>query len=112
MRISDWSSDVCSSDLVHLGEQVASLGSVPDEGALLVQRNEMPSGHVEREPRPVRHARVAQMNANPREQLVDDDRLADIVDTALFERRHRMFGLGQAGHEDNRYMRKGRIGLD
>src|SRR3546814_19841431 len=53
---------------VHLGEQVAGLGSVPDEGALLVQRNEMPSGHVEREPRPVRHARAAQMNANPRDR--------------------------------------------
>src|SRR3546814_18860321 len=89
---------------VHLGEQVAGLGSVPDEGALLVQRNEMPSGQVEREPRPVRHARVAQMTANTREQLVDDDRLADIVDPALLERRHRRVGLGRAGRYRNRYL--------
>src|SRR3546814_2087285 len=35
MRISDWSSDVCSSDLEYL--QVASAGIVPDLFALSVQ---------------------------------------------------------------------------
>src|SRR3546814_7256166 len=39
MRISDWSSDVCSSDLIHCQELLGSRGHDPGLGQCLIERD-------------------------------------------------------------------------
>lgn len=56
-------------------------------------------------------AGISEMDANTGAQLVDIDRFAEIIDTAGFQRMHDMFGLGQAGHEDDRHLRHSDIRL-
>src|SRR3546814_10852080 len=81
MRISDWSSDVCSSDLQPRDAQFASLLGYPVDPALLDRRRAQPEighrfalaqllGHVEHEVALAHGARDAQpLAAHPVEQL-------------------------------------------
>src|SRR3546814_6235029 len=61
MRISDWSSDVCSSDLAERGEIVADAG--------VVLRHAVERGHGQREARSCRQRAVVPV------ELVDDARV-------------------------------------
>ena len=61
---------------------------------------------VERGARAVRHARIGEMHANARQQLVGHDRLGDVVDAAGLQALDDVLGLAQAGHEDHRHMRQ------
>src|SRR3546814_4520547 len=83
MRISDWSSDVCSSDLLHLGAQVdrAHVVALADQaselGLYLLARRQLLA-------------------------LTDLRRLEHVVERAIellaYSRHHRLEGLARLGH--------------
>ncbi|QTK80679.1 hypothetical protein AT6N2_C3188 [Agrobacterium tumefaciens] len=84
----------------------------PVDGPICAHGEQMASGGIKRDPGALRRAGIGKMDADAGAQLVDIDRFRQIIDTAGVQRPHDMFGLRQAGHEDNRHLRHRRIGLE
>jgi hypothetical protein len=66
------------------------------ELAIAAHGQQMPAGGIERHARALRRARIGEMHADARSQLVDIDRLGQIIDPARLKRPDDMLGLGQA----------------
>lgn len=71
----------------------------------------MPAGSVECDAGALRGARIGKVDAYAGAQLVDIDRLGEIIDTAGFKRPHHVLRLGEAGHENHRDLGDRRIRL-
>ena len=85
---------------------------IPENASGAARRQQEPSEGIERRARAVCHAGVGEMHPDTRQHLAGDDGLGDVVDAARFQSFDDVFGLGQAGHEDDRHVRQRRILLE
>ena len=88
------------------GEQAARLWGTPEDGAGIVDDEQVTSGRIEGDARPLRSVGVGDMDPDPGDELAEDDRLRHIVDAACLKAPDDMFRLAQSGHEDDRYIRE------
>ena len=97
---------------VMVRQQLLRLRGRPQQFALAVDREQESAGDVERGARALRQPRIAEMNADPRQHLLDHDRLGHVVDAAGLQPAHDVLGLGEPRHEDHRDIGKARITLE
>ena len=79
---------------------------------LRLGRQQEAAGGIERRARALREPRIGEMHADARQQLVEDDRLGDVVDAAGLEPLDDVLGLAEPGHEDHRHMRERLVALE
>ena len=93
-------------------DEASCLRCRPVDAAVTLDGHQMAAGGIERDARALGRAGVAKMHADAGTQLVDVDRLGEIVDAAGFQRVHDVLGLGEAGHEDDGHLRQAGTRLD
>ncbi len=84
-----------------LPQQAHRLRRRPAQGSLRRHREQETPGRIQCRMRCGGTAGIAQMDPHPGQQLVDHDRLGEVVDAADLQPAHDMLGLAQAGHEDD-----------
>ena len=100
-------------------QQLARQSGLPDEAAFgqahgdagvaeCIERVARLAGLLRRLPRA---ACALQMHVHARQHFLRLDRLGDVVDAACLQRGNKVLGLGEAGHEDDRDVRSGWVGL-
>jgi hypothetical protein len=52
------------------------------------------------------------MHANPRQHLLDDDRLGHVIDATGLQAAHDVLGFGQPGHENHRHVGEAGVALE
>ncbi|MNY18810.1 hypothetical protein D3C86_1522150 [compost metagenome] len=92
-------------------DQPGRLRGGPVDRAVGAHGEQVATGGIKRHAGALGRAGIGEMHADAGAQLIDIDRLGQIVDTTGFQRPHHMFGLRQPGHEDDRHLRHGGIGL-
>src|SRR5258708_3134060 len=76
-----------------VGQQFVRLLRRPENVALAVDCEQESARDIERGARALGQPRVAEMNADPSQHLLDHDRLCHIVDAAGLQPAHDMLGL-------------------